>query len=95
MSGVVMLPSGTRVWALTSDTGNRRNFQLYQLSDQEWAVEAERHADFRRWVGTHTDMNGTHEIHPQSEHCKFYDKWPWDKADARLDGAVPIGWFSE
>jgi hypothetical protein len=74
--------------------GFYRRYQLWRLSDESRAIEAERHADFRRWVGTHTDRDEPARIvHPQAMWTRFYAKWKARDVPAHLDGAQPIGWF--
>lgn len=55
-------------------------FHLFELTDEEWAFEDEKHADFEKYVGTHTNYsaNGTrsHEgMRPRDDWQNFYDKY--------------------
>jgi len=69
---------GRRYWfnEADQDTGV---FDIIELSDEVWAVEDARHADFQRFVGTHTDFDeaGTRvgQVHPAALHSRYYDKW--------------------
>lgn len=109
LSGAVRLPDDTRAWAncaaecdhfdADKDTfgacGWYRRYQLFQLTEQAWAEEAERHADFQRWVGMHTDIDDESpgDVRPQGQWKNFYDKWSGHLIEPRLNGAVLIGWF--
>lgn len=77
--------------------GFYRRYQLTTLSPEAAATEAERHADFRRWVGEHTDIgeDGRREVgavHPRETHHLFYDKWS-KRNDARTENGTPLGWW--
>jgi hypothetical protein len=54
-------------------------FDIIELTDDAWAVEDARHADFRRFVGTHTDIGETGatagRVHPAELHSRYYDNW--------------------
>ncbi len=78
-----------------SPCGWWRRYTLIRLTPDVAAAEAERHADFRRHVGTHCDYDETGRrnvgaLRPQSEWHTFYDRWRTHSVD--MVGDV-VGWF--
>lgn len=120
LSGAVVF-SGERLWAKFVDavweqTGtdedgepDRRRtdfFQLYRLTPEVWAAEAERNADWERWVGTHCrheyDADGVRRragvYTPTGEADKYrvkYDgSYPVDLAGGKTVGE-PVAWYRD
>jgi hypothetical protein len=111
LSGMVRLSDGREVWAemieeCGEDQGHCsffRRFQLWQLTDHQYDIEARRHADFQRYVGGHTDYdeNGRRDlslVRPQEQWAPFYENWGGPpNSDGlkplRLTDAIPAGWF--
>ncbi|MFA7264823.1 MAG: hypothetical protein WC054_00685 [Candidatus Nanopelagicales bacterium] len=111
ISGMVRLEDGTVLWAQmieqcdcydektdeADQCGFYRRYQLYRLSPEQTAVEAERHADFQKYVGVHTDYTDGKRTHigntqPQIEWYRFYEKWSPRDSEV-LVGAEPVGWW--
>jgi hypothetical protein len=71
-------------------------FDIIELSDEEWAVEDTRHADFQRFVGTHTDVDETGakvgQVHPAALHSRYYDKWLHAPGPDPRSGRVVARW---
>jgi hypothetical protein len=112
LSGMVELTDGRQLWAAVAEECGcpspcafYRRYQLYVLSPFAALQEAERHADFRRWVGTHADFykvagewrRRIGSTHNQGLWQRYYDKWSWRDAHRRHEGmlvnAEPVGWF--
>ena len=73
-----------------------RRFYLVSLSDEEWKEEIQRHDDFCKYVGEHTDYNENGcrrwgELKPYSEHHKFYDKY--GEIERCFDENEVVGWI--
>lgn len=82
---------GARYWFVcVDDGGDNRTFHLVELTDEEWAFEDNKHAAFRKFVGTHTDYDEATQrqtlgaLKPESERKKFYEAYPRGKADTHL-----------
>ncbi|HKF00081.1 MAG TPA: hypothetical protein VKG45_14255 [Actinomycetes bacterium] len=90
-----LLWRGRRYWfnEVEWDTGV---FDIIELSDQVWAVEDARHADFRRFVGSHTDFDETGaevgQEHPSAQHSRYYDTWLHDPEPDPHSGRVVARW---
>lgn len=90
-----LLWRGRRYWfnEADRDTGV---FDIIELSDEDWAVEDARHADFQRFVGTHTDVDETGakvgQVHPAALHSRYYDKWLHAPVPDPRSGRVVARW---
>ena len=75
-----------------------RRFVLLMLSEQEYAEETYWHDLFRRFVGTHTDVDGTpfspEKLRPQEEHHLFYDAYQHRENPDRTH-TICLGWFED
>lgn len=70
---------------------------LYELSDRERAAERRRHDLFRKYVGTHMDLDAAGRrggtVRPRTRWGRFYDSDTGRERPDYLDHRV-IGWFS-
>lgn len=75
-----------------------RVFAVVDLTSEQWKIEDEQHADFRKYVGTHTDYNDGKRDHSQicdQKHWKkYYDKWNKIEVPTKKDNPV-VAWFCE
>ena len=88
--------SGRELYAsiLEEDDDGRRTYALRVLDEDSLAYERQKHADFCEFVGNHWsfEKNCSHEVKPQSEWHKFYDKYDW-KTHRKLTGKL-VGWMA-
>jgi hypothetical protein len=62
------------------DNGTDRKFAIYDPPAEVWEQIDQEHRDFQTYVGTHWDFTSGcrtgGNLRPESEHNKFYEKYP-------------------
>lgn len=90
-------PVWQRINVSTKSNFKYRRYAIIRMTTEQLKIENLKHADFRKYVGTHCDYlknKQTGEINPNAlEYKKYYDKWPEDKDKLNYSNNEVIGWF--
>jgi hypothetical protein len=96
ISGMIETTPGHQLYAKLKEEldEGERIYSLTKLDNESAVYEAQKHADFVKYVGDHWSFvpggeRGT--VKPASEHRKFYDKYPWNDRET-LTGKI-VGWI--